>query len=158
MDKRIALIKELEDVVSAGAWYGAPVMEVLGQVNSEIIHQRVADAHTIAELLFHMTAWTEEAVYRLAGQAAGEPRRGDWPEPGKLSWAELVALFASAHHQLLQTINHLPADKWEQQITDNRGEGVPSTHEELVRGLIQHHIYHAGQIAILNKQFRPDRY
>jgi len=52
---------------------------------------------------------------------------------------------------LLKVIGDFPEENWNEPIADerNRELGTGISYEALIEGLIQHHIYHSGQIALL---------
>ena len=92
----------------------------------------------------------------MNGMSAGLPSSGDWPptgNPEEQKWQNYVNDLKLVNVNLLSIIRDFPDEQWNEPINDERncesGSGV--TYEELVNGLIQHHIYHSGQIAILNR-------
>lgn len=147
---------QLEDVFIGRPWYGTPISTIITEgrwiAAFNLPHGAV---HSIAHIVLHMTAWTEETVSRLKGNNAAIPARGDWPEPGEASeqkWHQLVIDLDEANSDLVKAMQALPHDQWDQLINDERGEGEPvTTYKGLVEGFIQHQIYHAGQIALLNR-------
>jgi uncharacterized damage-inducible protein DinB len=52
---------------------------------------------------------------------------------------------------LLGVIQNFPPEQWDDSINDerNRELGTGVSYEALIEGLIQHHVYHSGQIALL---------
>jgi len=52
---------------------------------------------------------------------------------------------------LLGVIQNFPEEQWNEPMNEDRSPelGTGVSFEELVRGLIQHHIYHSGQISLL---------
>ena len=145
------LIKELEQVVSGDPWYGSSVSKILEAVDPRIAFFRIGNSHSIAEILLHMIAWTEETQSRLEGNEASQPFRGDWPDAESYSWLELIGLFLLANEHLVHTIAQMDEPSFYEQVIDMRdpamGTGV--NNGELIRGLIQHHVYHSGQVALL---------
>lgn len=151
------LQNELKKVLSGDPWYGNPVYQIIEQVTFEAAFEKPAGtAHNIAEIVLHMLAWTEEVMDRMNGMSAGLPSSGDWPptgNPEEQKWQNYVNDLKLVNVNLLSIIRDFPDEQWNEPINDERncesGSGV--TYEELVNGLIQHHIYHSGQIAILNR-------
>ena len=145
------LIKELEQVISGDPWYGSSVSKIIEAVDPRIVFFRIGNSHSIAEILLHMIAWTEETQSRLEGNEASQPFRGDWSDTESYSWLELIGLFLLANEHLVHAIAKMDESSLSEQTIDLRdpamGTGV--NNEELIRGLIQHHIYHSGQIALL---------
>jgi uncharacterized damage-inducible protein DinB len=157
MDKSAKLQTQLETILYGQAWYGTPIYTILESIAFETAYEKPAGAsHTIAEILMHMLAWTEEAVSRMQDKPASTPYRGDWPETSvadEEKWLQLISFFKLANVELTQLISAFPPEKWTEAVNDDRGTytGYPATHEALIVGLIQHHVYHAGQISLLNK-------
>ena len=151
------LQNELLKVLSGDPWYGNPVYQIIEQVTFEAAFEKPSGAaHNIAEIVLHMLAWTEEVMDRINGMTAGVPSSGDWPPTGSLEeqkWRNYVNDLKLVNVNLLKLIQDFPEEKWIEPMNDERnrelGSGV--SYEELVNGLIQHHIYHSGQIAILNR-------
>ncbi len=145
------LIKELGQVVSGDPWYGSPASKILEAADPRIAFLRIGNSHSIAEILLHMIAWTEETQSRLEGNEASQPFRGDWPGTESYSWLELIGLFLLANEHLVHTIAKMDDSSLSESVIDLRdpalGTGV--NNEELIRGLIKHHVYHSGQIALL---------
>jgi uncharacterized damage-inducible protein DinB len=104
-----------------------------------------------------MTAWTEEVIDRVNGADAKEPLRGDWPIPKEQSnaeWELMVNDFKKANEKLINTLKKLNLSDWSKMIKDERDLVVRNTitnYAQLVNGLIQHHAYHSGQVALLLK-------
>ncbi|HEX3935142.1 MAG TPA: DinB family protein [Puia sp.] len=148
---------ELENVLSIGPWYGDPVYTIIEKVSFEAAFEKPPGAaHTIAGIVLHMLAWTEEVLDRLNGKSASLPLSGDWPDTGapeEQKWQNYVNDLKLVNVNLQGVIGDFPEDKWGEPVSDQRDldEGSGWSYEELVNGLIQHHVYHSGQIAILNR-------
>jgi uncharacterized damage-inducible protein DinB len=147
---------ELETAFLGKPWYGKPISEIITEGSWQAAFNKPAGSvHSIAHIILHMTSWTEEVISRLQGNPAAEPARGDWPEPGDASeqnWHHLVIDLDEANSNLIKAMLAFPNNKWDDLINDQRGLGEPvTTYKELVYGFIQHQIYHAGQIALLNR-------
>ncbi len=157
--KQAELTRELEQIVSGDPWHGSSVTRILEAMDPRLVFIRIGNSHTIAEILLHMIAWTEETQARLAGKPASQPLRGDWPDPAVYTWTELKGLFRLSSEHLLDTIVNLDERSLKEPLIDTRdpalGAGVNK--EALIRGLIQHHIYHSGQIALLNNSIIQEK-
>jgi uncharacterized damage-inducible protein DinB len=147
---------ELEKVFIGQPWYGTPISTIITEGGWQAAFNKPGGSvHSIAHIILHMTGWTEEVISRLQGKSAAEPTRGDWPEPDEATeqnWHHLVIDLDEANSNLIKAMQAFPDDKWDEPINDQRGLGEPvTTYKELVYGFIQHQIYHAGQIALLNR-------
>jgi uncharacterized damage-inducible protein DinB len=116
-------------------------------------------AHSIWEIVLHMTAWTAEVTRRLEGGEPSLPREGDWPPVpvvSEASWKAAVRALELAHENLLRTLEDFPEERLSAMVGDARdlplGTGV--SFEAMLRGLLYHHVYHTGQLALLKKSLK----
>jgi uncharacterized damage-inducible protein DinB len=148
---------ELRLAYQGDAWHGPSVRAALEGVDARMATTRLApSAHTICELVLHMTAWTREVARRLALGVAQEPEAGDWPAGNPANdaeWKAIVAAFDAANEETLSAMAHLNEAVLDERIGDVRdpalGSGV--TGYVTLHGLVQHHAYHTGQISLLKK-------
>ena len=148
---------ELTRAMDTDPWHGNPVARILDGIDAASAAAKPGgNAHSIWEIVRHMTAWTGEVGRRLAGHAPGEPLEGDWPPPSgtdEAAWRNDVARLFDVHQRLLAQVRALKDEVLFRPTTETRdretGSGVD--HYVLLHGLSQHHAYHAGQIAILRK-------
>jgi uncharacterized damage-inducible protein DinB len=138
-------------------WHGKSAMEIIESSDPQKVFAHwIPNAHSIAELVLHLTVWTEEAMDRLRGQEAGTPNRGDWPpvtETTVQSWQRMVEGFRSAHKKLMEMTADFSSADWDHKTIDHRedSEDLADNYAELVNGIIQHLAYHSGQISLLQK-------
>lgn len=152
---RIASLLEAEH--AGEPWHGSPLSEILqGITHTQAAARPIAGGHTIWELVLHLAAWKNEARRRLAGGEAAEPLEGDWPEVGALTptrWTEALAHLELAHRLLMSAVKGFPEANLFAPTNDKRhaDQALTPTYYELLHGLVQHDVYHAGQIAILTR-------
>lgn len=157
MSISVELSYQLEKVLSGDPWYGSPVYDIVDGISFETAYEKPRGSiHNIAEIVLHMIAWTEEVMDRMNGLTAGMPTSGDWPEtgsPDEQKWQNYVNDLKLVNVNLVGIIQNFPPEQWSELINDerNRDLGTGVTYEELINGLIQHHIYHSAQIALLNR-------
>jgi uncharacterized damage-inducible protein DinB len=151
------LAEELQREVEGDPWHGSSLKEILAGVTPEQAARRVTDeSHSIWELVLHMTGWKREVAARLAGKEASEPAAGDWPAVGEVSearWRAAKADLDRAQQEMMAAIRALPDDRLHAPVKDFRDNalGTGMTAFQTISGLIQHDVYHSGQIAILKK-------
>jgi uncharacterized damage-inducible protein DinB len=149
----INLIDELKKAYNGDAWHGNNVLNLLLKTNPQkAFTHPIPNSHSIAELVLHLTAWTEEVTSRLEGTQPKEPLRGDWPEPiekSEAEWSLIIKDFQKANEKLLDLIQKFPQENayWNDQ--SNLGIDTKVNKAQLINGFIQHHAYHSGQIALL---------
>lgn len=132
------------------AWHGPAVKQVLENVSAEqALLRPIAGAHNIWELTLHIGAWENAAHRRLNGDRAELTDDEDWaalPARDASSWSATLAKLERTHEELVAAIRGLHDSRLEQPIV----EGMSTVYVTL-HGVIQHNLYHAGQIAILKK-------
>jgi uncharacterized damage-inducible protein DinB len=132
------------------AWHGPAVMEILDGITAREASARpFKSAHNIWEIVLHVAAWENACLRRLHGDRAQLPSEEDWPaipEAGEQSWEESKKAVKQSYEQLRHAISQLADAQLDQPIV----EGLSTVYVTL-QGIVQHSLYHAGQIAILKK-------
>lgn len=140
------IVRLIEKTFDKHPWYGPSIMEVL-TMDASTASKRVGKGHSIIELVRHMTSWRIFAVKRLQGDDVFEVTAGmNFPDTG--TWEEAVGNLRSSQDQLVEAARNFPESRL--------GELVPSktqkyTYYTLLHGIVQHDIYHLGQISYLSK-------
>lgn len=153
----VRLAGQVESALSGPAWHGAALEENLrGLTHEQAAARPVPDAHSIWELVLHITAWAGEVTRRLGGGEPALPAEGDWPAVGPVSpqaWTAALERLRHSHAALTAAVRNCPTERWAQRVGGGRdaplGTGV--TYAEMVHGLLQHDAYHGGQIGLLRK-------
>jgi uncharacterized damage-inducible protein DinB len=143
--------------VSGDAWHGPALAELLVGISARDAAARpVPGAHSIWELVLHLTGWAREVTRRLQGGTPGLPPEGDWPavvavtEP---AWDTARADLVAAHDRLMEEVTRLPDGALDQRVGQSRDQPLATgvTVRQTLHGVAQHDAYHGGQIALLKK-------
>lgn len=151
------IVDELQREHAGDPWHGSPLRTLLDGVRCEVAAAHpIRHVHSVWEIVLHMTAWKNEVRRRLSGAPAGEPEEGDWPEvpsPTSEAWTAAVQRLEQAHQALIAAIEQIPESKLFEPTNDprNRETGSGVSHYVLLHGIVQHDVYHAGQIALVRK-------
>ena len=151
------IIDQLRREHEGDPWHGSPLSGILEGITAEQAAAKpVRNGHSIWELVLHMTGWKGEGARRVSGAPAGEPEAGDWPAVGATSpdrWAKARADLQAAHDRLIAAIRQLPEARLYEPTNDPRNAplGTGVSYYELLHGILQHDVYHSGQIALLKK-------
>lgn len=152
MSELADIIDELKRIHEGDAWHGPALRESLNGVTAEQAAARpVKDAHSIWEIVHHITGWQNVFRRRLEGEQATEPEEGDFPpvqEVNEEAWAQSLAASESSHEKLLSVVKGLSDSVLETKIA-----GRDYSHRSLLHSIVRHNVYHAGQIALLRKGF-----
>lgn len=134
------------------AWHGPSIKELLANVTAEQAASKpLPEAHSIWEIVLHIAAWEEGALLRLAGERAELSAEEDWPhvtDTSEAAWRETLELMERNHLRLRGAIAGLDDSRLPERVVD----GMSSIYGTL-HGVIQHNLYHAGQIALLKKAY-----
>ena len=144
------IVDQLKRAVTGGAWHGAAVEEILAGITAEQAATRPFNGvHNIWEIVLHISAWLQGGSRRLAGDRAQLTDAEDWPavtDTSEQAWNETTAQMTQAYVALSSAISQLDDSRLDQPILKDMSSVYVTLH-----GVIQHALYHAGQIAILKK-------
>jgi uncharacterized damage-inducible protein DinB len=146
------ILDQLKRAYEGNAWHGPSVREALTGVTAQQAHARpLQNAHSIWELVHHIAVWENVGRRRLEGDRAeidiSSPE--DWPPADDMSeaaWEQAKAALDRGHEALRKAIADLDESRLDEPIL----EGLSTVYVTL-HGVIQHDLYHAGQIAMLKK-------
>lgn len=153
MNKEVlSIIKNFETTLSGQPWFGRAIYELLGEI--ETVKASVkpnGSEHSALELIWHMNTWAEFTLANLEGRTAEELKEiegKDWRELTKPehSWKKGLSQFKSIHKKIIANLSKRD-DDFLSDIVPNRRYNF----RFMLNGLIQHNIYHAGQVAYLKK-------
>lgn len=144
-----------DDEGPGNAWHGPAVETLLADVDASRAAARpVPGAHSIWELVQHMTVWLETVRRRLEENRVIEPTpEEDWApvtDPGEEAWRQILERHRRAGEDLRRLIAGLQDSRLEQGVVGKDYDAYV-----LLHGIVQHELYHAGQIALLKKALRP---
>lgn len=145
------ILEDFRRAWSGDAFHGPAVRDILDGIPADAAFARpVAGAHSIAEIALHIATWEDIIRRRLAGEVIDAvPDDQDWlaagsPAPG--AWDAIRRKVAGAHTALEKAVEALP---------DTRlGDAVPAREYDvryMLQGILQHSLYHAGQISLLKR-------
>jgi uncharacterized damage-inducible protein DinB len=152
MDREAArLANHIKRTVTGPMWHGPALAEVLDGVSAAQASARpLAGAHTIWEIVLHVTAWAEIARARLRGERIADPPASeDWPPVAgqtDADWTAAVARLSDSHRELAHDVRHLDDAAIAAKVA-----GLEYTVSNLLHGIVEHGTYHGGQIALLKK-------
>lgn len=144
------ILDQYDRAMNGDAWHGDPVWKILEGIPAEqAACRRAANTHAIWELVSHMTYWETEVCRRISGLPSRPAKELNFPavpEATAENWNSSLNQFRRSNADFRQAVSKLDPSR-----LDQAPEGRVKTIYVEVHGVIQHHIYHAGQIAILRK-------
>jgi len=155
MQENERIADELDRMNHGGAWHGPAIKETLNGVTaSEAAARPINGAHSIWEIVLHMTAWAEEVRRRLSENARPLNGAADWPPPKDSTgdaWEDARSRLVAAHQRLRQEIREFPPSRLQESVSGEDNNGPTDSFYIMLHGLAQHDAYHTGQIAILKR-------
>jgi len=132
------------------SWHGPAVKEIVVGFSADQAQERHGEAHTIVEIVLHIGAWKSIVRRRVLGEPAQEiTTEIDWPPPmadQETSWVSALNRLEKCQSELLEAVSALDDTRLPEKLG-----GTPWTIYDLLHGVAQHDLYHAGQIALLKK-------
>jgi uncharacterized damage-inducible protein DinB len=157
MSEIARVIDQLEREHDGDPWHGSSLCTILENLGADHASRKpIPGGHSIWELVLHVTAWKNEVRKRVSGAPASEPEEGDWPEvgdPTPARWSAALDRLEAAHRALVTAIGALPEASLFRPTNDPRDRplGAGVSYYVLLHGIVQHDVYHSGQIALLKK-------
>lgn len=157
MGKRIdQLIASLSEIFEGEPWYGESVMRKLENV-PYIIGDKTClpESHNVAQIVAHLISWKNFALEKLKENADFKieiDSEQDWPTvkvDSRKAWEDLKHDLVVAQMSLYEFLKGKTDD-----FLDKKVAGRKYTYEYLLNGIIQHDIYHLGQIGLIQSQLK----
>lgn len=155
----IRLIKEqLTHIYEGDPWYGGSITTVLESVNpNHVFESPNREMHSIVEILAHMLSWREFVEQRLSGDDkyfVEQEKSFDWKRfstDRKCAWNSMRDRLKTNQQHLLDLLQNHDDSLLEQKVA-----GKPYSYLYLLNGILQHDLYHLGQIVYINKLLNKD--
>jgi uncharacterized damage-inducible protein DinB len=141
------ILDQLNRAWGGPSWTEVDIRPLLDNVtDAQSRAHPIPNVHSIIELVAHMSATMDLVSYRLAGNAKELTTEEDWRDVTKLPWPEAVQEIENAESRLSDAVARLSVDDLDKTVV-----GRDYTTYVMLHGVIEHNLYHAGQITILKK-------
>jgi uncharacterized damage-inducible protein DinB len=145
------ILIRLRENIDGDPWHGPSLATLLEDVTPEQATTRIREgAHTIGELLAHMTTWRRFAVLMLRGHGDHKIEINgpeDWPSIHAEQWPVIKA---ELHLSQVELVDQL--ERFDDIGLDSLLPGGRSvTFRQLMFGVLQHDVYHTAQIALIKR-------
>jgi len=151
------IAEQLQRAFYGSAWHGPSMLELLEDVDAETAAAKpIPNVHSIWELVLHTAVWDRAVRRRIRGQTTQPKGKKNFPPVPKSSsaakqaaWCKTVSWLTRTHADLISAVSALPEKRLRDRVPGKRYDFA-----FMVQGVLQHELYHAGQIAILKKAHR----
>lgn len=151
MNNEISQISStLRDVFSGKPWYGKSISTVLNEMDPGIVYRKPGPhSHSIIELLYHMISWsdfTKQRLERDQGLTSAGTDDFNWGNTNSEThtWNNGISELTASNNKILNLLEGA-SDNLLNEIVDFRDYNF----RFLLNGLIQHNIYHLGQMVYI---------
>jgi uncharacterized damage-inducible protein DinB len=147
-----SIIANLENTLTGEPWFGRAVYKLFEEIDESKVFTKSNDKdHSLIELLWHMNTWAEFTLANLENRSPEDLKTiegNDWRtiDPQKHSWKKGMEELKSIHKKIAEILAEKD-DSFLKDIVPNRKFNF----RFMLNGLIQHNIYHAGQVAYVKK-------
>jgi uncharacterized damage-inducible protein DinB len=153
MNKEVqSIIRNLNNTLGGEPWFGRAIYQILEEVDVTKVYIRPGNSgHSLIELLFHMITWGGFTLAKLDQNADVNLTQSedlDWREidPALYSWPAGLEKFRKIHENISCFL-----EKKNDHFLSGMVDGRAFNYRFMLNGLIQHNIYHLGQIAYVKK-------
>ncbi|HEY6967689.1 MAG TPA: DinB family protein [Candidatus Angelobacter sp.] len=143
---------QLRRAFNGEAWHGPDLHALLSDVKAKRAHAHpVAGAHSIWELVLHIEVWTGAAMRAIQGTPMPKivGTAEDWrtvTDASEQAWSNAVQSLFKTKDELAAAIEQFPDTRLTEIVPGRKYDFY-----YLFHGIVQHSLYHAGQIALLKK-------
>ena len=156
MNKEIKiLISRLENTNTGEPWFGRAAYQIFEEADEKKVFIKPGGTeHSMIELLYHMITWADFTLKRIEKDSVQDPavsEKMDWPhiDHRMHTWKKGITEFKSIQKKIIIRLKK-KEDSFLQETVDYRKYNF----HFLINGMIEHNIYHLGQIAYLHKMLK----
>jgi uncharacterized damage-inducible protein DinB len=141
------ILDQLNRAWGGPSWTGVDIRPLLdGLTDEQARAHPLPGVHSIIELVAHMTATMDLVTYRLPGNPKELTSEEDWRDVSQLRWTDAIEEMENAESRLSDAIARLSVDDLDRIVA-----GRDYTTYVMLHGVIEHNLYHSGQVSILKK-------
>jgi len=144
------IMDQIDRTFNGAAWHGLSLIEILEKIDPETAKIHLAeDTHNIWELLLHIISWIRFARISIEGSTLPKeiPVKTDWPpvtDSSEEAWQNTMESLHIEHTKLKDSILNISDSD-----LDTIVKGREYSAYVLIHGVVQHNLYHAGQISLI---------
>lgn len=149
------LIAQLQNAFNGSPWYGDAILQRLTAIDYRKVNTSLAASNSIAMLVKHIVNWRIFVLKKLAGDIEFDivlNDINDWTAisiQSEKEWVDLIAELQTTQDNIIKLLRKKD-DAFLKTTVPNR----TYTFEHMIEGIIQHDIYHLGQIGLLDRLIR----
>jgi uncharacterized damage-inducible protein DinB len=146
------IIKLLENSYNGGPWIDVSLIPVLNKITAEQAATKVSpNWNTIWEIVNHIISWRKNVLKRIQGEVIKTPANNYFVPVKNTSsnaWANTLKKLEASQQEWISFLKNFNEKDFEKIYPNN-----DLSYYEHIHGIIQHDVYHLGQIVLLSKAF-----
>lgn len=150
------LIRQLNEIQEGSLWFDQSFKDKFDHLSdAEALTRPMPEIFSVAEHVSHMLAWRKECVLRFKGiktELMNSP--DDWKSANELStlgWTNLKNALYNSRAELIDLITDQ-----DDTYLDTKFQDTEYNYHYLIEGIIQHDLYHLGQIGVTIKLLKKE--
>jgi uncharacterized damage-inducible protein DinB len=144
------IVDQLKRAFDGEAWHGPALMEVLNGTDARTAASHpLGQAHSIWELVLHLSAWEHVVTRRIHGETltlSDDQNFGHVGAQTEEAWQEALRNLRRNHSDLVDTVSKMSPPRLDEKVP-----GKDYDMRFMLTGAVQHAAYHGGQIALLKR-------
>jgi len=139
-----------QSIYNGQPWLDVTLVETLEDISAEQAYRKInPNLNTIWEIVNHLIQWRRNILKRVQGETIITPDHNYFVpviDPSEVAWAQSLQNLAKTQEQWNAFLADFDDAHFEKIYTNNN-----HTYYEHIHGIIQHDVYHLGQIVLLKK-------
>lgn len=148
------IIQLFEKGYSGNPWIDVNLVDVLQDISPEqAIKKLHPEANSIWEITNHIISWRENVLQRVKGEEMQTPAHNYFIplQKGAINWKQTLKRLETSQQEWITFLNDLKEPALEMIYKPNE-----MSYYEHIHGILQHDVYHLGQIVMLTKLIEMD--
>ncbi len=145
------IIRQLNEIQDGSLWFDQCFKDKIDNLSDdEALTRPLPEVHSVAEHVSHMLAWRKECILRFSGsktELMNSP--DDWKDNTELRKFGWINLKDALYSSRLALINLFAGQ--DDAYLENNFPGTGYNLHYLIEGILQHDLYHLGQIGVTLK-------
>ena len=144
--------KTFESIYTGTPWLEITLADTLKDITAEQAAKKAGEnVNSIWEITNHIISWRKNILQRVNGEVIETPEHNYFMHVADTSdkaWQKTLLALEGSQHQWISFLKELKKEDFKK--IHPKGN---YTYYDLIQGIMQHDVYHLGQIVLLAKHF-----